>query len=205
MGGGGAVSGWPFGDLPMFGFDVAMVDPPWHYELYSAAGEAKSPQAHYATMSLGDIAALPVGQLLAPGSAVFLWCTWPLVARGDHVAIMRRWGYEPRTGGVWAKRTSSGKLRWGPGYIVRSVCEPWLIGTAPGASVRGRGVCNLVDTIADGSLDGLAREHSRKPDEVYALIEALTPGLRRVELFSRTDRPGWSAWGDEAGKFGAAA
>lgn len=198
-------SRWPFGTLPMFGFDVAMVDPPWHFDLHSVAGDAKSPQAQYATMSLDDIADLPVGQLLAPGGVVFLWCTWPLVARGDHVEIMRRWGYEPRTGGVWAKRTSTGKLRWGPGYIVRSVCEPWLIGTAPGASVRGRGVCNLVDTIADGSLDGLAREHSRKPDDVYALIEALTPGLRRVELFSRTDRPGWSAWGDEAGKFGAAA
>lgn len=199
------VTGWPFGSLPMFGFDVLQVDPPWHFDLHSAAGEAKSPQAQYRTMSLDAIAALPMGQLLAPGGVIFLWCTWPLVAVGAHVQVMRRWGYEPRTGGVWAKRTRNGKLRWGPGYIVRSVCEPWLIGTSPGASVRGASVCNLVETLADASLDGLAREHSRKPDEVFDLIEALTPGLRRAEIFSRSARPGWASWGDEVGKFPAGA
>lgn len=194
---------WPFGDLPMFGFDVAMVDPPWPFELYSAKGEAKSPQAHYRTMDWVAIEALPVGHLLAPGGIVVLWCTWPLIER--QARVLRRWGYEARTGGAWAKRTANGKLRWGTGYAIRSVCEPFLIGAAPGAELRGRSVANLVETVTDALVDGLAREHSRKPEEIYGMVEALTPGARRVELFSRTDRQGWACWGDQAGKFGTAA
>ncbi|BBK44142.1 hypothetical protein STVA_41620 [Allostella vacuolata] len=150
-------------------------------------------------LSLPAIAALPVGELVAPGGAVLLWCTWPLVATGAHVEILRGWGFPAVTGGAWAKRTRTGRLRWGPGYVVRSVCEPWLIGLAPGAGIRGSSVANLVETLTDASLDGLAREHSRKPDAVFAMVEALTPGRRRLELFSRTDRPGWTSWGDQAG------
>lgn len=193
---------WPFGDLPLFGFDLVMADPPWRFNLYSAKGEEKSPEAQYRTMTMEEIEALPVGQLLGAGGIVFLWCTWPLIAQ--QAQVLRRWGYEARTGGVWAKRTPTGRLRWGTGYVLRSVCEPFLIGAQPGAVLRGGGVANLVETIAAAGVDGVAREHSRKPDEVYALIDALAPEARKAELFSRTNRPGWACWGDEAGKFGSA-
>lgn len=194
---------WPFGDLPMFGFDVVMIDPPWPFELYSEAGQGKSPEAQYRTMSWAAIGDLPVGQLLAPGGVVWLWCTWPAIER--QAQILRHWGYPPRTGGAWAKRTASGRLRWGTGYVLRSVCEPFLVGADPRARLSGPGLANLVETVAAAAVDGLAREHSRKPEEVYALVEALTPGARRAEIFSRTDRPGWSCWGDEAGKYGSVA
>jgi N6-adenosine-specific RNA methylase IME4 len=201
-------------DLPLFGYDVVMCDPPWPWETYSAAGEAKSPTAQYRTMGFAEIDALRVGDLLAPGGILFLWCTWPLLVTGRQVETIRRWGLEPRTGGVWAKRTAAGKLRWGTGYLMRSCCEPFVLATLPASGFRGASLPNLIeapglseaptliDATAEAALDGLAREHSRKPDEVYRLIEQATPGARRADVFARQRRPGWDGWGDELSKFG---
>ena len=186
-------------DLPLFAYDLVMADPAWPFDVYSQKGIAKSPEAHYDTMSFDDIEALRVGDLLAPGGVMLLWCTWPLIER--QAACMRRWGVEPKTGGAWAKRTASGKLRWGTGYILRSVCEPFLIGTLPNAGVRGASLPNLIETVEDALVDGLAREHSRKPEEIYSLLEKLSPNARRADIFSRQRRPGWDAWGNEADKF----
>ncbi len=182
---------WPFNPLRPFAYDIIMADPPWPWATYSEKGQEKSPEAQYRTMGWPDIEALPVGDLLAPAGVLFLWCTWPLIDR--QAAIMRRWGIEPKSGGAWLKRTASGKLRWGTGYLFRSACEPFLLGTLPGSGWRGSSELNVID--------GLAREHSRKPDEAYALIERIAPGKRYAEVFSRTSRPGWEAFGDEAGKF----
>lgn len=197
------ISTWPFAPFAPFSFDLVMADPPWPWAAYSDKGLEKSPEAQYATMSMEAIAAFPVGDLLAPGGVLFLWCTWPLFAA--QAALAARWGLEVKTGGVWAKRTPSGKLRWGTGYLLRSVCEPFLIATLKGSGFRGASEPNRIETIfPDGfELDGLAREHSRKPDEAYALLERVLPAARRLDLFSRQSRPGWSSWGNEAGKFDA--
>ncbi len=93
------------------------------------------------------------------------WATWPLIER--QTQIMRGWGVPVTTGGVWAKRTVNGKLRWGTGFVLRSLCEPFLIGRLPGGKFAKGKVPNLLETLADAALDGLAREHSRKPDEFY--------------------------------------
>jgi len=186
-------------DLPLFSYDLVMADPAWPWAAYSDKGLSKSPEAQYDTMSFEDIEALRVGDLLAPGGVLFMWCTWPLIER--QAAVMRKWGVPPKTGGSWRKITRSGKLRWGTGYILRSVCEPFLIGTLPDAGVRGSSIPNLIETIEDAMIDGVAREHSRKPDEAYALLEALSPNARRADIFSRQRRPGWDAWGNEADKF----
>lgn len=186
-------------DLPLFSFDVVMADPPWPWETYSAKGEAKSPTAQYATMSFEAIDALRIGDLLAPGGVLFLWCTWPLIER--QTQTIRRWGLQARTGGVWAKRTPTGKLRWGTGYLIRSCCEPFLIATLADHRFRGSSLPNLIETVEDAVLDGVAREHSRKPDEVYRLLEAVTPGRRRADIFARQTRPGWTGWGDQLAKF----
>jgi N6-adenosine-specific RNA methylase IME4 len=176
-----------------------MCDPPWRWEAYSAKGHEKSPEAQYGTMSFEEIEALRVGDLLAPGGVLFLWCTWPLVER--QAAVMRRWGIEPKTGGAWAKRTPSGKLRWGTGYTLRSVCEPFLIGSLPDAGLNGSSLTNLIETVDHSLVDGVAREHSRKPEEAYSLLEALSPNARRADIFSRQSRPGWDGWGNESTKF----
>lgn len=195
---------WPFDPLAPFAYDVVMMDPPWPWATYSVRGQAKSPEAQYGTMTFEDIERLPVGDLLAPGGVLLMWCTWPLIGR--QTQLPARWGLEIKTGGAWAKRTESGKLRWGPGYILRSVCEPFVICTLPDSGFRGSREPNLIQTVLeDAMLDGVAREHSRKPEEAYALIERVMPGKRFADVFSRQSRPGWAAFGNEAGKFDAAA
>lgn len=199
------MGGWPFAPLRMFGYDFVEADPPWHFDLHSAKGDEKSPQAQYATMPLDEIAALPVGDLLAPGGICIMWCTWPLVSIGGHVEVICGWGLKPVTGGVWAKRTANDKMRWGTGYVARSLCEPFIIATLPKNRWNGRSFPNFVETLEAASVDGLAREHSRKPDEFYTRCEAAWPEARRVSIFSRQSRPGWATWGNEATKFDGAA
>ena len=112
-----------------------------HNIALSAILFAKSPQAHYRTMTIDDIAALPVGDLIAPNGVLFLWGAWPLI--GEQAAVLRRWGFEPKTGGAWRKTTLSGKTRWWTGYLLRSVCEPFLIGALPGSGWRGASEPNI--------------------------------------------------------------
>ena len=192
------MSEWPFGSLRMFGYDLVMIDPPWPFDLWSNAGNEKSAAAQYDCMTREEIISLPVGNLLRAGGVLWLWCTWPLAAEGFHVECLRAWGLEGKTGGAWAKRTASGKLRWGTGYLVRSVCEPFFIATiGADREYDGAAECNLID--------GLAREHSRKPEEAYSLCERVMPHAWRADVFSRENRVGWDCWGREAGKFNATA
>jgi N6-adenosine-specific RNA methylase IME4 len=186
-------------DLPLFAYDLVMADPPWPWQAYSAKGHEKSPEGQYSTMTFAEIEALRIGDLIAPGGVLFLWATWPLVQQ--QLRCVERWGLQVKTGGVWAKRTESGKFRWGTGYVLRSVCEPFFVATLPDSGFRGSSAPNLIETIERAAIDGLAREHSRKPDEVYSLLETLTPGARRADIFARQRRPGWDGWGNELEKF----
>jgi N6-adenosine-specific RNA methylase IME4 len=200
---------WPFGPLKPFSYELIMIDPPWPTEMRSPKGEKKSHARYYGSMSFADIHTLPVGQLAAPHCIIFLWCTWPLLFHGGDPkrhftnadssyspvgACLKRWGARYVTGGVWHKKTPHGKTAFGPGYRARSACEPFLLGVI-GAPKNSRSERNLIE--------GLARAHSVKPEEAYAWCERYMPGARRVELFSRTSRPGWDTWGYEAGKFNA--
>lgn len=209
---------WPFGDLKMFGYDVVMIDPPWRWMAWGGGGEWKSPNRQYKTMTLEQVAALPVADLLRDRGVLWCWCTWPRIAHqtaiieGKFRGIDGKaekpvgWNLNVKTGGAWAKRTASGKLRWGTGYVIRSVCEPFILATATMGSDHGfigSAVKNMLETIEDGVVDGLAREHSRKPEEAYSIIEALTPEAFRADVFSRHVRPGWDGFGDELNKFGA--
>jgi len=193
---------WPFSPLRPHSFDLVVADPPWPFKTYSQKGITKSPEAHYRTMSMDDIAALPMRNLFSETGVLLLWCTFPLIIEQGMVA--RHWGFEVKTGGVW-QRTASGKIRWGTGYVQRSGCEPYLVCTLPGANVSGgKGCLNFIETLDGASCDGLAREHSRKPDEFYEMCERLSPGARRCELFSRVRRSGWHAFGDQIDKFARA-
>lgn len=185
---------WPFGDLQAMGYDVVLADPPWSFQLYSAKGEKKSAQAQYQTMSLADIKALPVDHLARGDAVLFLWATWPMLPQA--MEVMDAWRFRYVSGGVWHKRTKHGLTAFGTGYRLRSASEPWLLGTVgnPKTSRRHRNV-----------IEGLARQHSRKPDEAYAWLESYMPHARRADLFSRQSRPGWDAWGDEAARFDGAA
>lgn len=187
-----SADGWPFGALSMFGYDVIVADPPWDFALYSEAGEAKSAKAHYATMSLDAIAALRVGDLARGDCLLLLWCCeW--VPPAGRQAVLDAWGFTYKTSLVWRKTTASGKVRMGPGYRARTMHEPILLATM--GNPRHRPFPSVID--------GLAREHSRKPEEFYAAVDACCPNTRRADLFARQVRPGWEGFGDELGKFEA--
>lgn len=185
---------WPFGDINPHSFDLIMADPAWTFELRSGKGEGKSAQAQYRCQSLDEIKALPVLDLAAPDALLWLWATNPMLPQA--LEVLNAWGFAFKTAGAWGKTTVNGKLAFGTGYIFRSAHEPILIGTR-GEPKTTKSVRSLIM--------GQAREHSRKPEEAYRAAEQLMPRARRIELFSRTNRPGWTVWGDEAGKFGEAA
>lgn len=207
MGQPGAIETWPFGRLKQFGYELMMVDPPWPTKMRSPKGEHKSSGRYYGSMSFEEIAAMPIGRLAAKNCILFLWCTWPLILHGGDPArhyrgadaswspvgeAMKAWGFRYVTGGAWHKRTVNGRTAFGTGYRVRSACEPFLLGVI-GKPKNSRAERNLIE--------GLAREHSRKPEEAFAWCERYLPAAQRAELFSRCTRPGWDTWGYEAGKF----
>jgi len=181
---------WPWGDLRPGTYGLIMADPPWRFDLYSERGEEKSAQAHYRTMSLAEIAQLPVGELAARDCLLWLWATAPMI--DQQIAIAARWGFTFKTSGVWVKTTSGGKLAFGTGYLLRNAHEPFIIATR-GQPRTSRAVRSVIMAPA--------REHSRKPDEAFAAAAALVPDVPRLELFSRQRRVGWDTWGNEAEKF----
>lgn len=189
------MSDWPFGDLQMFGYDLVMIDCPWSFETWSDAGKReKSPESHYQTMTMEEIGAMPVLDLFGRDGIIWAWATHPMI--DQQIACVKRWGFRFATTGVWVKRTRTGKLAFGTGYRLRTASEPFIIGiTGDPQSAK------TIRTV----IEGRVREHSRKPDEAYAEAERMMPMARRADIFNRQNRPGWAAWGHEAGKFGVAA
>lgn len=170
-------------------YSTVLCDPPWRFtnRTGKVAPEHKR-LARYDTMSLREIAALPVGDLVAPKSHCYLWVPNALV--GEGLSVMAAWGFTYKAMIVWHKvRKDGGSDGRGVGFYFRNVTEVVLFGVK--GSLRtlapGRRQVNLIATRK--------REHSRKPDELYPLIEACSPGPY-VELFARHVRPGWANWGD---------
>lgn len=185
---------WPFGDLTPLRYGAIIIDPPWYFRNYSAAGEVKNPVAHYDCMSADEIIALPVNQLAAPDCALFMWATAPMLPAA--LELMKAWGFAFKSAGAWAKQSSTGeKWAFGTGYCFRSTAEFYLLGTIGKPRILSHSVRNLI--VAP------VREHSRKPDDLHRDVEQLYAGPY-CELFARQDRPGWDCWGDETDKFAEA-
>lgn len=183
----------PFGDLRPLSYGGILADPAWSYDNWSAAGEAKNPKAHYACMSLDAIKALPVSHLAAGDCLLVMWATAPMLPQG--IETMTAWGFRFVTAGAWAKQSRTGeKWAFGTGYVLRSAAEFFLVGALGKPAYQARNIRNL--------LVAPVREHSRKPDHMHRMVEALVPGPY-LELFARERRPGWDAWGNETDKFGA--
>lgn len=190
----GEETAWPFDGLQMFGYDLIVADPPWHFEVRSAKGEGKSPQAQYPCMPTPAICAMPVGHLAARDCMLFLWTTGPKLP--DGLDVMKAWGFQFKTTLCWRKVTRNGKIAMGPGYIVRTMHENVLIGTVGEPDY---------EKALPSVIDGVRREHSRKPEEFYKRVEKFAPHARRLDLFSRASRRGWTTWGNEKTKFDEAA
>jgi N6-adenosine-specific RNA methylase IME4 len=114
------------------------------------------------------------------------------------IDVMKAWGFRYKTCGAWAKQSSTGK-KWafGTGYLFRCAAEFFIVGAIGEPRPLARDVRNLI--VAP------VREHSRKPDEMYLVLERMFPRDPRCELFARTTRVGWDSWGNETAKFTVAA
>lgn len=173
-------------------FSTVLADPPWQF----ANRTGKIAPEHrrlsrYNTLTLDEIMALPLLEVAAPTAHLYLWCPNAMLPEG--VAVMRAWGFTYKANIVWHKvRKDGGSDGRGVGFYFRNVTELLLFG------VRGKNA----RTLAPGRrqvnlLAARKREHSRKPDEQYGIIEACSSGPY-LELFARGVRQGWVSWGSQA-------
>lgn len=200
---------WPFGHLTPMKYSAILADPPWSYRMWSEEGHAKSPEAHYGTMSAPEIQRLPVAQLAAPDCYLFMWSTWPHLPQA--MAVMQAWGFDYITGGSWTKRTVNWNVAMGTGYVLRSATEPFLVGKLGRPRIASRSERNLIcapqailqpEDVPD-SIEAVRREHSRKPPQMREMIDRLLPHGYFAELFGRELWPGHDVWGNEVTKFEA--
>ena len=170
------------------GYRTILADPPWRFNARNMNRKVASRRFDpYPTMSFEELAAVPVAEIAAPDSALFMWA---IASHLDQaIDLGRAWGFTYKTMAWWDK----GRMSFG--YWWRSEGEPLLLFTR-GQISRSPGAGGVRQTIRAPK-----REHSRKPDEQYDQIETLVADGRRIELFSRQNRPGWTSWGLETGTF----
>lgn len=173
-------------------FRTILADPPWRFQ--NSTGKVAPEHRRlnrYGTLTLDDIKSLPVSHICEDVAHLYLWV--PNALLPEELAVLSAWGFAYKSNLVWHKvRKDGGPDGRGVGFYFRNVTELILFG------VKGKNA----RTLAPGrrQVNYLAtrkREHSRKPDELYPLIEACSPGPR-LEMFARGSRPGWAVWGNEA-------
>lgn len=171
-------------------YATLLIDPPWRFANRTGKVAPEHRRlSRYGTMSQDDLRRLPIPDLVAANSHLYLWCPNALLAEG--LDLMRAWGFQYKTNIVWFKVRKDGEADGrGVGFYFRNVTELVLFG------VRGR-----MRTLSPGRrqtnlLRTRKREHSKKPYELYDIIRACSPGPY-LELFARERAPGWESWGDE--------
>jgi N6-adenosine-specific RNA methylase IME4 len=173
-------------------FGTILADPPWQFQNRTGKMAPEHRRlSRYGTLTFEDISTLPVADCAAARSHLYLWVPNALLPEG--LTVMKGWGFEYKTNIVWHKiRKDGGPDGRGVGFYFRNTTELVLFGIR-GKDSRtldpGRRQVNIIKTMK--------REHSRKPDELYDIIEACSWGPR-LELFARGPRKGWAVWGDQA-------
>lgn len=176
-------------------FSTLLADPPWQFQNRTGKMAPEHKRLNrYGTMELDDIKALPVSDVVTDTAHLYLWVPNALLPEG--IEVLRSWGFQYKSNLVWHKiRKDGGPDGRGVGFYFRNVTELILFGVR-GKNARtlppGRSQVNFLATQK--------REHSRKPDELYPLIEACSPGPF-LEMFARGSRPGWSTWGNQADEY----
>jgi N6-adenosine-specific RNA methylase IME4 len=172
------------GPLPAGTYQVLYADPPWAYD---NSGFETSAAQHYRTLTPDEIAELKdddgrgVATIAADSAVLFMWVTNPHLE--DMFVVFRGWGFVYKTNFVWVK--------------TQQVAGFYNYGAHELLCVATKGSCLPIEgSLVRSVIEAKRREHSRKPDEVYALIEAMYDGPY-VELFARNERTGWASWGDE--------
>jgi N6-adenosine-specific RNA methylase IME4 len=173
-------------------FSTILADPPWQFvnRTGKMAPEHKR-LSRYPTMALDEIKSLPVNQIAKDTAHLYLWV--PNALLPDGLAVLASWGFNYKSNLIWYKtRKDGGPDRRGVGFYFRNVTEMILFG------VRGKNVRTLQPARSqENIIASQKREHSRKPDEQYDLIESCSPGPY-IELFARGPREGWTVWGNQS-------
>jgi N6-adenosine-specific RNA methylase IME4 len=164
-------------------YRVIAMDPPWKYDS-RAEDTTHRGRNGYPDMTVEEICALPVAKLAEDNCILWLWTTNAFMR--EAYACLDAWGFQSKTILTWDKQ------RMGLGDWLRNVTEHCIV------AVRGRPLVTLTNQTT--LISEARREHSRKPDAFYALVDRLCPGSK-LEMFSRTERAGWTAWGAESGRF----
>jgi N6-adenosine-specific RNA methylase IME4 len=172
--------------LPEKKFGVFLADPEWPDDTWSEAGKDRSPENHYPTSTIAVIAARPVETIAADDAVMGLWIPMRHLAVGNHVTVMRGWGFEPKAILIWDKVVT------GTGFWVRNRLEALVIG------VRGKVPAPAPGTQWEDLVVSPKGAHSEKPDWAYDWFETYFPNLPKIELNARRRRDGWDAWGFEA-------
>lgn len=176
-------------------FSTVLADPPWQFQNRTGKIAPEHGRlSRYPTMSLEEIEDLPVSSITASTAHLYLWVPNALLAEG--LQVMQSWGFHYKTNVVWYKvRKDGGPDRRGVGFYFRNVTEMLLFG------VRGKNPRTLrPGRSQENVIVSRKREHSRKPDEQYDLIESCSPGPF-IELFARGPREGWFVWGNQADEY----
>lgn len=180
-------------------YAVIYADPPWTFKVWSGKGDDRSANQHYETMSLKKICALPVADIAEDNCTLLMWACMPMLP--EALQVIEAWGFKFKTAAfVWMKQnknspqlfTDANDIFAGMGYWTRSNCELCLLAT--------RGKAKRTNADVKQAILSPLREHSRKPAQIYDRIERLVKGPY-IELFARTRRPGWDAWGNQVTKF----
>lgn len=163
-------------------FPILYADPPWRYEHVET--ESRAIENQYPTMSLDDICALPVRDVVTEDAVLFLWVTSPKLEEG--MRVVRDWGFTYRTCMVWDKE------KIGMGYYARQQHELLFICT------RGNPPTPPPSTRPSSVFREQRGDHSSKPSWFYEMIERMYPTLPKIEMFCRSPRNGWSVWGNQS-------
>lgn len=170
-------------------YQVIYADPPWAYQVWSKKGNGRSAESHYPTMSIEEIADLPVKELADENCALFLWVTFPLLR--EIWKIIDAWGFTYKSVAfVWIKQNKKAdSLFWGMGYWTRANAEICILATKGSPKRYSKRVHQVIVSHIE--------EHSKKPEEARKRIEQLMGDVPRIELFARRETPGWDVWGNE--------
>jgi N6-adenosine-specific RNA methylase IME4 len=193
----------PLPPLPEERFGLISIDPPWHFRSRAPSQNPdsdRSPQAHYPTMDLEHIAAIPMKQIAATDCYVMLWITGPLMVAGVHNMLFKRWGCRPSsTAFVWIKLWNNfdmnqmlrtplleADLAMGTGFTTRQNAEFVMLARFGSPKILRRDIRQVIISPR--------REHSRKPEEFYRRAELFCAGPR-IDMFAGAERPGWTSYG----------
>ena len=172
-------------------FSTVLADPPWRFQNRTGKVAPEHRRlCRYETLEIDEIKVLPVTDLVEDPAHLYLWSPNALLREG--LEVMAAWGFSYKTTLIWHKvRRDGGSDGRGVGFYFRNVTESVLFG------VRGKGARTLAPGRRQTNLIATRkREHSRKPDELYPIIEACSRAPF-IELFARGSRPGWTSWGQE--------